>query len=197
VRVIAIVAVVAQNEVVVVPDFYLTEVVVGRLIEVRLIQSNTIDIHRLAFYLYCVAGQSNDALYIIGIPVIGGAEHDHLAPLGFAETIDDFANQQPLPWFEIGLHAGAYYNETLDSSLQYDKNHYCHYDSGYNFAESASHLLSYFIFQIEITEGSPSQWFQYILFDHTLSSIIRFAHFSREVLEWEWYGLYETGALSG
>jgi len=184
VRVIAIVAIVAQNEVVVVPDFYLTEVVVGRFIEVRLIKRNTINIYRLIFYLYRVARQSNDALYIIGILVVGGVKHNYLAPLGFAETIDDFANQQPLPWFEIGLHAGAYYNETLDSGLQYDKNHYCHYDSGCNFAESASHLLIYFIFQIEIAERGLSQRFQYILFGATLSSIIRFAHFSREVLEW-------------
>jgi hypothetical protein len=85
---------------------------------------DVINVYHPPFYLYRVAGSSDDAFDVINTPAGWRVKDNDVTHFGFTETVENLVDQQPLAVLIAGHHTRADDHEALDGSLQQEKDSY-------------------------------------------------------------------------
>jgi len=77
-----------------------------------------IDVYHPPFYLYRVAGSSDDAFDVVNAPAGGWVKDNDVTHFRLTETVKNLVDQQPLAVLIAGHHTRADDHEALDGGLQ-------------------------------------------------------------------------------
>jgi len=140
VRVVAVVAIIAEDEIGVGRDGLFVQCVGGRLVDVRLVEGDAVDVDHALLDFDGVAGQADDTLDVVLFRVTQRPEDDDIAALWLADVVGDLAHQKSLALVQAGLHTDTDDDETLDGGLNDQEDEQGEYGSDEDFAEKCFHI---------------------------------------------------------
>jgi len=126
----AVVAVVTEDEVLVLRYCLRTIGIVGILVDIGLIKRESIvvhigDINRSILYLHHLSRERDNSFNKRAALVLGGVKYNHIAPLWFTEPVGRFYDQYSFIGMKVGLHADALNDSALYSELHCNKDEQC------------------------------------------------------------------------
>lgn len=129
------VTIIAENKIVVLGDFCWGKSVVGRFLDVGFAERGAINKNGTAHNLYSIARQSDNSLYVVSLGLLRGVEDDYFTPLGVAEKVSRFVDQEILTVLDSRQHADALHFKTLHRQAEKSKNKYGKDKRDQNFSE--------------------------------------------------------------
>jgi hypothetical protein len=126
-RIIAVVAIITEDEVFVLRNYCGRHRVVWRRHDIWLIQSSAVDKNFAVFNLHGIAGQANNAFdeRVGGLLIWRGRVKDYyISALWARGMVTHLVNYNAFTLLEIGLHTGHYHSIALYSEMKESKNGY-------------------------------------------------------------------------
>ena len=121
-RVIAPVAVVTENEIIICRYLLLVQMIAGRTADIGLFQSGTVHIDRAVFDLHRVPRLGDDAFDVFPLVAIVWLKNDNIASFRLVHAIGNLAYQDTLAAVKAWLHADAENNDGVNGEAQQEEN---------------------------------------------------------------------------